>query len=157
MSLSQEEIEQRIEAVDRFADSSSRRYGSLLNWQNPLDPFWHYGIGLSDTHIFDTGRGLRPFSKLDAKFVINVDHIVFEPKQTIERLKHALYVFKDWEYTLTGWNCEHLARLVATDRPRCYQSKLIWWMCNLTPKGDHKSAHRVLHNYLEGVDPSLNR
>ncbi|MGB7440079.1 MAG: hypothetical protein WA919_03350 [Coleofasciculaceae cyanobacterium] len=40
--------------------SRLREYGCLLNWQNPPDPFWHYGIGLSDTQIFDTGRGLCP-------------------------------------------------------------------------------------------------
>ena len=28
----------------------------MLPWQNVLDPFWHYGIGLSDLYIFDTGK-----------------------------------------------------------------------------------------------------
>jgi hypothetical protein len=39
-------------------------YGRLFNWQNPPDPFWHYGIGLSDTHIFDPGQGNETASKL---------------------------------------------------------------------------------------------
>ncbi|WP_199336753.1 hypothetical protein [Oscillatoria sp. FACHB-1407] len=65
MPLSLNQIEQSLKAIDRLTDPSSRRYGRLLNWQNPLDPFWHYGIGLSDTHIFDTGRGLRPFEKYE--------------------------------------------------------------------------------------------
>ncbi len=25
------------------------------------DPFWHYGLGLSDTYVFDTGSGMRHF------------------------------------------------------------------------------------------------
>jgi hypothetical protein len=56
-----------IEKIDRLANPLSKRYGQLLNWQNLPDPFWHYGIGLSDTHIFDTGRGLRQFKKNEAK------------------------------------------------------------------------------------------
>lgn len=157
MSLSIEQIEKRIKEVERFVVPSSSRYGRLLNWQNPPDPFWHYGIGLSDTHIFDTGRGLCPFERKEAKFVVGIDCIAFEPEQTIERLKQALYVFADWEYTVPGWNCEHFGRLIATDRPRCYQSRPIWWLCNLTTKGDHKTAHQVFRDYLKKVDPSLNR
>ncbi len=150
-------IEEKLGEIDRFVDSSSRRYGRLLNWQNPFDPFWHYGIGLSNTHIFDTGRGLCSFEREDAKFVVGIDHIAFEPNQTIERLKYTLSVFGSWEYTIPGWNCEHLARLVATNEPRCYQSQPIWFLCNLTPNGDHKTARQVFQNYLAFVAPSLNR
>ncbi|MBD2580671.1 hypothetical protein [Oscillatoria sp. FACHB-1406] len=157
MSLSLNQIEKKIEEIDRFANSSSQRYGRLLNWQNPPDPFWHYGIGLSDTHIFDTGRGLIPFERSEAKLVVGIDQIAFKPKLTIARLKYALYVFADWEYSLTGWNCEHLGRLIATDCPRCYQSSPIWWLCNMTPEGDHKIAHRIFNDYLKKVDSSLNR
>jgi hypothetical protein len=39
----------------------------------------------------------------------------FFPYQTIERLCYALVCFKDWDYGVWGWNCEHLARLVASD------------------------------------------
>lgn len=157
MPLSLEQVEKTIEAIDRLVDPSSKRYGRLLEWQNRYNPVWHYGIGLSDTHIFDTGGGWCPFERKQAEFVINIDHIAFEPKQTIERLKHALHVFNGWEYNLLGWNCEHLGRLIATDRPRCYQSSLIWWMCNMSPEGDHKTAQKIFRDYLEKVDPSLVR
>ena len=157
MSLSRNKIEQTIEEIDRMVNSSSERYGRLLNWQNPPDPFWHYGIGLSDTHIFDTGQGLRPFERVEAKFVLGIDHLACPPDRTIKRLRHALYVFADWEYTLPGWNCEHLGRLIATDQPRCYQSAFIWWLCNMTPEGDHKSARQIFQDYLKEVDPELFR
>lgn len=127
----------------------------LLNWRNPPDPFWHYGIGLSDSEIFDTGQGLSVFKREEAKLVIGIKDIAFSPDQVIRRLKHALIVFKDWEYNYLGWNCEHLARLVSTGRPRCYQSKGIWMLCNMTPDGDHKSAREVFESYLESADPSL--
>ncbi|TBR58001.1 hypothetical protein BLD44_017710 [Mastigocladus laminosus UU774] len=58
MPLFPDQIDKTIEEIDRLTNPSSQRYGRLLNWQNPPDPFWHYGIGLSDMHIFDTGRGL---------------------------------------------------------------------------------------------------
>jgi len=67
MPLSPEQIEKPIEAINSLVDPSSKRYGRLLNWQNQPDPFWHYGIGLSNTHIFDTGQGLRPFDRHEAK------------------------------------------------------------------------------------------
>jgi hypothetical protein len=157
MSLSLDQIEKTIEDIEHLADPLSKRYGRLLNWQNPSDPFWHYGIGISDIYIFDTGRGLCLFERKEAKLVLGIDQIAFPPKQTIERLKQALHVFATWEYNFIGWNCEHLGRLIATDQPRCYQSNLIWWLCNMTPEGDHKTAHQVFRNYLENVDPSLIR
>ncbi len=150
-------IEKKIAGIDYFTDCKSARYGRLLNWQNFPEPFWHYGIGLSNTHIFDTGQGLQPFERHDAKFVIGIDHIAFEPEQAIARLKHALHVFSNWEYNFFGWNCEHLGRLIATDEPRCYQIGLFWWLCNLTPEGDCTMAREVFRRYLGQHDPSLNR
>ena len=157
MSFSADQIDQTIALIDTLVDPSSNRYGKLLNWQNLPDPFWHYGIGLSDIYIFDTGRGLRPFQREEAKHVIGIEHIAFQPAQTIERLKHALQVFADWEYTLSGWNCEHLGRLISTDQPRCYQSKPIWWLCDMTQEGDHKTAHQIFQNYLSQFNLSLVR
>jgi hypothetical protein len=73
MPLSRNQIEQTITEINRLANPLSERYGRLLNWQNPSDPFWHYGIGLSDVHIFDTGRGLRPFERSEAKYVVGIE------------------------------------------------------------------------------------
>ena len=157
MPLSPDQIEKTTEAIDLLVNPSSSRYGRLLNWQNPPDPFWHYGIGLSDTHIFDTGQGLCPFERSDARFIVDIEHLAFPPDQIIKRLKQALSVFADWEYTLPGWNCEHLGRLIVTDQPRCYQSSPIWWLCDMTPEGDHKTAQQVFHSYLSTVDPDLIR
>ena len=140
MPLSLDQVEKTIKEVEHLVDPRSKRYGRLLNWQNPPDPFWHYGIGLSDTHIFDTGQGLCSFEKQDVKLVLGVDSIAFEPPETIERLKQALRVF----HNFADWNCEHLARLIATNQPRCYQSGFLWWLCNMTPEGDHKTA---LHDF----------
>ncbi len=155
MPLFMHDVEKTIESVKHVLDPSSQRYGRLLNWQNPNDPFWHYGIGLSDTHIFDTGQGLCPFERKDAKFVIGIEDIAFEPEQTIDRLQQALYVFYSWEYTFTGWNREHLGRLIATDQPRCYQSSFLWWMCDMSPEGDHKTAQQIFQNHLSAVNSSL--
>ncbi|MEA5418262.1 hypothetical protein VB712_03430 [Spirulina sp. CCNP1310] len=156
MPLSPEQIEKAIQEIDRLANPASPRYGRLLQWQNFPNPAWHYGIGLSDTHIFDTGGILQPFTKHDAQQVLGIDSIAFAPDQTIQRLKYALHVFAPtWQYNVLGWNCEHLSRLIATDQPRCYQSRPIYWLCNLTPEGDHKTAQQLFQNYLNTIDPSL--
>lgn len=140
--------------IDRHSDSTSQRYGQLLNWQDLPNPFWHYGIGLSDLYIFDPVKRCA-FQKKHAKFVLGIDSIAFPPTKTIERLKHV-GVFADWNYNVAGWNCEHLSRLIATGQPRCYQSKPMWRLCNLTPEGDHKTARLVFEKYLDQVNPNLN-
>lgn len=157
MSLSPAQIAQIHAEIDALADPSSHRYGQLLQWQNVLNPVWHYGIGLSDTHIFDTGGLLRPFESRNGTRVLGIDPLAFSPEHTIERAKQALTVFAAWNYNLLGWNCEHLGRLIATDQPRCYQSRPVWWLCNLTPAGDHKTAHRIFCDHLRQVDPNLLR
>ena len=108
-----------LQHIDACIDFGSNRCGILLNLQNHGDPFWHYGIGISDLHIFDTGRGLRVFERAGCWKVLGVDTIHYPPTITIARLKHSIDVFGSWTYSLIGWNCEHLARLVATNRPRC--------------------------------------
>jgi uncharacterized protein YjbI with pentapeptide repeats len=152
-----ESVQGKIEAINNFCNLSSQRYGRLLNWQNLPDPFWHYGIGLSDTHIFDTGAGLRPFERYDAKAVMGIEQIAFAPERTIERLKQALCVFENWDYSFLGWNCEHFGRLIATDEPKCYQSSILWWLSGQTPDGQHKTAHSILRDHLNKIAPHLNR
>jgi uncharacterized protein YjbI with pentapeptide repeats len=152
-----ESIWSKIEEIDKLSDRNSQRYGRLLNWQNSPDPFWHYGIGLSDTHIFDTGAGLRPFERYDAKAVMGIEQIAFAPEQTIERLKQALCVFENWDYSFLGWNCEHFGRLIATDEPKCYQSSILWWLSGQTPDGQHKTAHSILRAHFDKIAPHLNR
>jgi uncharacterized protein YjbI with pentapeptide repeats len=152
-----ESIWSKIEEIDKLSDHNSQRYGRLLNWQNSPDPFWHYGIGLSNTHIFDTGAGLCPFERHDAKAVMGIEHIAFTPDQTIERLKQALCVFENWDYSFLGWNCEHFGRLIATDEPKCYQSSILWWLSGQTPNGQHKTAHSILRDHFNKIAPHLNR
>ncbi len=157
MRLSAEQIKEHIAAIDQLGNPASNKYGKLLRWQNPWDPFRHYGIGLSDTHIFDTGQRLCPFERTDATVVTGIEHLAFPPTQTIKRLKHALWVFANWDYNFLGWNCEHLSRLIATDQPRCYQSSPIWWLGNMTAEGDHKTALQIFHHHLRATEPDLLR
>jgi hypothetical protein len=150
-----EEISTKLEHIDMCIDFASTRCGELLNWQNHGDPFWHYGIGISDLHVFDTGRGLRVFERTNCLKVVGIDSIHYSPDITIGRLKHAMEIFSGWHYSLLGWNCEHLARLIATNRPRCYQSKLVWWLAGLDANGDHMIAKEVLGRYLRECAPEL--
>ncbi|AMA07837.1 hypothetical protein [Picosynechococcus sp. PCC 73109] len=147
MALPNRKTKEIITSIDQLIQPKDQRYGRLLNWQNPGDPFWHYGIGLSNTHIFDTGKSWIGFRNENAKLVIGCEDIHLDPSEVMQRLRKAICVFADWEYNFVGWNCEHLARLITTDQARSYQSQPIWFLCNLTGKGDHKTAKQVFDNY----------
>jgi len=158
MGLSSIQIEERIRDIQGKVDPTSQFYGKLLNWWNRN---WHYGIGLSDRYIFDTGQGMHPFerSHVGARIVLNIDHIAFPPDQTIQRLIHALRKFGWWNYGLLGWNCEHVARLVATDDPRCYELQNQPWPIGFLIRGNkrHPHAKQDFRAYLAEHAPSLNR
>lgn len=157
MSISDYQLERIIEDIHSFIEPSSQFYGRLLNWKGN-DGFWHYGIGLSDSKIFDTGRGLKSFDShyVKAKFVKGIDEITFPPDKTIQRLIHALKRFQGWEYGLLGWNCEHLARLVATNRPISYEvRKQPWPIPDLNHRGKHPHAKKDFASYLSGKAPEL--
>ena len=150
MAISSDELENKISNMLQSLDPRSDFNGRLLNWQG-MDGFWHYGIGLSDTHIFDTGRGWEPFGRhhVQAKFVLGMDDRAYSPDKTIQRLIHALRCFKDWDYGLLGWNCEHLCRLVATNQPVSYEVKRQPWpIPHLNHDGWHPTAEDDLRDYL---------
>lgn len=141
-------IRKKIENVSRLGDSHSNFYGKLVNWHSK--GFWHYGIGLSDEHIFDLGENLDVFHKEDReiKFVMKVKH--FSSEKTIRRLAHALCCFKDWHYGLLGWNCEHYSRLVVTNVAISYQVKKSP-LAFLNHGGYHPTAVQDLTNYLHSL------
>lgn len=157
MSIAESKIDQTVDEILVLVDANSKYYGKLLNWKGS-DGFWHYGIGLSDQKIFDTGRGMKPFDSdhVKAKFVKGIDSIEFPPEKTIKRLLYALKRFHQWEYGLLGWNCEHLARLVATNRAISYEvKKQPWPIPDLNHKGKHPHAKKDFHEYLSKVDSDL--
>lgn len=131
----------------------SQFYGKLLQWKS--NGVWHLGIGLSDNYIFDTGQNWISFNRNDlaknvqVKLVNDVD--AFPPDQVIERLSDALSCFRTYEYGVLGWNCEHLARLVATGDPICYQVKetIVPFISALNHYGVHPEARQLFDNYLE--------
>ena len=51
--ITHENLKNALNAINNSVNVKSKRYGKLLNWQG--GPIWHYGIGLSDDKIFDTG------------------------------------------------------------------------------------------------------
>ncbi len=157
MAISNDELETKINGILQNVDPTSQFYGRLLNWQG-ADSFWHYGIGLSDTQIFDTGRGWQPFERhyVDTKFVLGIDEISYAPDKTIKRLIHALRCFKNWDYGLLGWNCEHLGRLVATNQPISYEvRRQPWPIPQLNHDGWHPTAEHDLRDYLLQQAPDL--
>jgi len=155
MALNDEQLEREIASIRNHCDLSSHYYGRLVNWTDPV--VWHYGIGLSESHIFDTGSGLCTFRfGYRPKLVIGVDDALFSPAQTIERLIHALRVFRHWNYGLLGWNCEHLARLVATDDPISFEVlKAPWPVPSFNHDGRHPTARHELSEHIRAHAPEV--
>lgn len=144
-----------LHPIYQTADPTSQYYGKLINWCGQ-DGFWHYGIGLSDAKIFDTGRGLQIFDRdrVAAKLVLGIETIEFSPQNTIDRLILALQCFRDWDYGLLGWNCEHLARLVATDVPISYEVRKTF-LRYFNHDGYHPTAQQDFEQYLKLHSPHL--
>ena len=155
MAITEQAVAVLIREIRRAGNPESRRYGRLLNWTDGL--VWHYGIGLTDLLIFDTGKGMQVFRhRLPPKHVLGVDDSHFNPEQTVERLIHAIQVFRQWDYGLLGWNCEHFARLVATDDPVSYEVlKQPWPIPALNHEGRHPTARRELRAHLRRHAPEL--
>jgi hypothetical protein len=134
-------------------------FGKLVNWSHGWREFniWHYGIALSDNAIFDTGSGLQIFEPtFTPKIVIGVEQTHLPAHQTIDRLIHALDVFSNWSYGLLGWNCEHLARLIATDDPISYEVlKSPPPIPQLNGNGRNPVAKEIFHAHLGLTNPEL--
>jgi hypothetical protein len=146
MTLNSIQITERIEHIKNLSDSNSKFYGKLVNWYS--HGAWHYGIGLSNDYIFDLGQNLDTFHKGDRQIKLVIKVKQFPPNKTIQRLIHSLSCFKDWNYGLLGWNCEHYSRLVATNEAISYQVKKSL-LAFLNHGGYHPTAVEMLTSYLE--------
>jgi hypothetical protein len=147
MTISLDIAKERILEIYQKIDTNSKYYGRLLNWYKT--GVWHYGIGISNNLVFDTAS-LKLFNRadLDIRLVPNVQ--IFTPSETIDRLCSAILCFHTWDYGLLGWNCEHLARLVATDKAISYEvKKLPFPLPQLNNDGWHPQARRLLNEYRE--------
>ncbi len=147
MAIPLQTIKDRILEIYQEVDTSSKYYGQLVNWYKT--GVWHYGIGINNTSILDTAVfELFKKSDLNIRLVPNVQK--FTPAETIDRLCMAMMYFRDWDYGLLGWNCEHLARLVATDKAISYEvKKLPFPLPQLNNDGWHPQASRLLKEYRE--------
>ena len=147
MTISLDIAKERILEMYQKVDTNSKYYGRLLNCYNL--GVWHYGIGISNNLIFDTAS-LALFDRvdLDIRLVPNVQN--FSPSETIDRLCTGILCFHNWDYGLLGWNCEHFARLVATDKAISYEvKKLLFPIPQLNHDGWHPQASRLLNEYRE--------
>ncbi len=139
--------QERVLEMYQRIDPNSQYYGRLLNWYGK--GVWNYGIGISDCLVFDTAY-LKIFDRanLTVQLVPNVQN--FSPAETIDRLGTAILCFQSWDYGLLGWNGEHFARLVATDKAISYQVKeLPFPIPQLNHDGWHPQASKFLNEYRE--------
>jgi hypothetical protein len=147
MAISLDIAIERILELYQQVDPHSENYGRLINWCGTDG--WHYGIGINNKFVFDTAAlALIDRVDLDIQLVPNVQ--TFSPSATIDRLGTAILCFHSWDYGLLGWNCEHLARLVATDKAISYQvQELPAPIAQSHHDGWHPHAGAVLNEYRE--------
>jgi hypothetical protein len=143
--LSEIEILKLRTEIEGKANPNSKVYGKLLEWQEgSID---HYAIGLSDDYMFSPG-GI--FSVIQtSKYTLKLTPTkALPPHLVIQRLIYALDCFKTWNYGLLGWNCEHYARLVATNEALSYQVKFSP-LAFLNNGGYHPEAVNIFQKYLQ--------
>ncbi len=153
MRLTDQQIHERLSRIEIESDPSSEYFGRLVRWR---DVVWHFGVGLSDRAIFNTGRGLDIIEHhwVAASVIEGESH--FEPEHTVERLKHAVEVFGGWGYHLLRWNCEHFARLVVEGDPVCHQVRdLPKPVSEWHNRGHRPDAGREFRKRLESEAPHL--
>ena len=149
MALNKDEIYYKIKDIKKKLDSSSKYYGKLLEWKDSdIFGVLHYGIGLSDNQICSGGHYVTFNRKWNPDAHIVNNKISLDPDIVIDRLIAAVEAFKDWDYSVFGWNCEHAARLIAYGDPKCYQTIPIFFLCNQTRWGQHKTAKQHFTDYL---------
>ncbi|MEB3310078.1 MAG: hypothetical protein VKJ02_07565 [Snowella sp.] len=152
MPFSLQEAHQKILAIYENIDRNSQFYGRLVNWYEGIA--WHYGIALKDNLIFDTG-GFSIFERNSNEFFQVPDCQIYTPDETIERLCYSLVCFREWNYGLLGWNCEHLARLIASDMPISYEvKKCPFPIPQMNHDGWHPSAKDIFQKFID-ENPNL--
>ncbi|MDJ0632460.1 MAG: hypothetical protein QNJ34_04630 [Xenococcaceae cyanobacterium MO_188.B29] len=143
--LNENEILRLRTEIEAKVNPNSGIYGKLLEWQEGFTN--HYAIGLSDEYMFSPGErfSVLQTSQYNLKLTPTKalhSHLV------IQRLIYALDCFKKWNYGLLGWNCEHYARLVATNEALSYQVKFSP-LAFLNNGGYHPDAVNIFQKYLE--------
>jgi hypothetical protein len=147
MPISIDIVKESILEIYQKVEIDSKYYGRLLNWYGM--GVWHYGIGISNNLVFDTAS-LTLFDRTDLDIRLVPDVQIFTPSETVDRLCTAILYFHNWDYGLLGWNCEHFARLVATDRAISYEvKKLPFPIPQLNNDGWHPQASTLLNEYRE--------
>ena len=149
MALNKDEIYYKKLDIEKNADSESKYYGKLLEWKDrDIFGVLHYGIGLSDNKICSGGHYTTFHRKWNPDAHIINEDTTFAPEIVMERLFAAIEAFKDWDYSILGWNCEHAARLITYNDPKCYQTIPIFFLCNQTRWGQHRTAKKHFAEYL---------
>jgi acyl carrier protein len=147
MALTIEQAHQKIIKIYQSIDTQSKCFGSLVNWQEGIS--WHYGIALSNDLIFDTA-GFNIFEKKRDSFFIVPGVQKYTPQETVDRLCYFVMCFRDWDYGVFGWNCEHAARLIASNQPVSYEvKKAIFPIPQLNHDGWHPEAQAIFATFID--------
>ncbi|MBE9174746.1 hypothetical protein IQ225_04485 [Synechocystis salina LEGE 06155] len=146
MALTIEQAQERIIQIYQCIDTRSECFGCLVNWQEGIS--WHYGIALTNELIFDTA-GFNIFEKVRNSFFIVPGVQEYAPKEVVDRLCYFVMCFRDWDYGILGWNCEHAARLIASNQPVSYEvKKALFPVPQLNHNGWHPEAKTIFATFI---------
>jgi hypothetical protein len=154
--MTPQKIQSILIEINSSLDKNSNKFGKLLTWHDHRfgDNTNYYGIGLSDSLIFDTGKAFRRIDKNDSEMITNFESGQYSPEQTIDRLNFSVFCFQDWQYHQYTWNAEQLARLVISNDLVSFETikKLGLAMTDMmwkTINGRNRSAKEVFENFLK--------
>ncbi len=135
-----------IRLFNFHVDYDSPNVGRLIHHR---DGFLHYHITISDTHAFNFGaNGFAVFPiPSKAKRARHVE--LLDRREVLNRCLIAYQLFKDWDHSILGWNCEHFARLVTTGEAISYQTKKSP-LAQLNHDGYHPLAKEMMHKACQG-------
>lgn len=145
MPLTETRIKKLINEIKEKTQPESKYYGKLLEWYDGFAN--HYGIGLNDQEILSTGEHIAVILH-DNRPIKFCPTLALPPDLVIARLIQSLDCFKDWNYGLLGWNCEHYGRLIATNKAKSYQVKYSP-LAIFNHGGYNPDALRVFNQYLK--------
>ncbi|WP_228019771.1 serine/threonine-protein kinase [Sphaerospermopsis sp. LEGE 08334] len=116
--------DQMIREFNNHVDYNSNNAGYLIHHKDHRkDPTLHYHITISDIHAFNFGGNGFAVFRIPRKYHIVKSVTLLPRKEVLDRCLIAYQLFKDWDYGILGWNCEHFARLVTTGEAISYQVK----------------------------------
>ena len=140
-----------IREFKTYVDYKSSKAGHLIHHrEHSKDSVLHYHITISDTHAFNFGGNGFAVFPIPRKAKRARDIKLLPREEVLDRCLIAYELFRNWDYGVLGWNCEHFARLVTTNEAISYQVKESI-LAFLNNNGYHPLAKEMMDKACQSV------